>query len=289
VIDWSNVATICFNKSLDLRYFVFTTFGDGGNGLELEEELLKVLERPAVGTVAKCVLRIVVDLEEEAGDADGDGGAGDGGHVLAETASAAAETARLLDGVSDVLNDRSAGAHGDEIAKVDNEVGVAKGGAALAEKDVGVAGVADLFGGVKHRFRPTELTLFDIDDFASLAGGNEEVGLTTEKGRNLKHVDVLGDNGGLIGLVNIGHNRHVSVGANAAQNLAALEHAGTSVRGVGRAVRLVEAGLVHERNADVATDFLQSARHHHRVFFRFDHTRAGKHKEWLGVAKFFVK
>ena len=50
-----------------------------------------------------------------------------------------------------------------------------------------------------------ELSFFDVDRLARFGAGAEQVGLSAQKGRDLKTVNDTGDNFGLLGQVHIGH------------------------------------------------------------------------------------
>src|ERR1700733_15401198 len=118
-----------------------------------------------------------------------------------------------------VEHDRVAGAsHDGQAAHVTDQRVVAEAGAALAQQDVVVAGGGDLGGDGDHVPGGEELAFFDVDRAAGFAGGEQQVGLAAEEGRNLQHVDSLGGDGALFGSVDVGQDRKAGGGADVAEN-----------------------------------------------------------------------
>src|SRR5207245_10912555 len=118
----------------------------------------------------------------------------------ARTPALAACTARLLHGVRRVEYHRIPGLRQNrQGAHVGHERVVAKAGAALAEQDTVVAAAGDLAGDVLHVPGREELALFDVDSIAGLGGGDQEVGLAAEIGRDLQNVDRFGGRRALFG------------------------------------------------------------------------------------------
>ncbi len=91
------------------------------------EERLQELEDEGVGAVGFSVRRIVVDFDEEAIDAGGDGCAGKERDELWLPAADAVGSGRLLHGVSGIEYDGRQVAHDGERAEIDNEIVVAEG------------------------------------------------------------------------------------------------------------------------------------------------------------------
>src|SRR6202000_1644037 len=107
----------------------------------------------------------------DAVDTGGDGGTGEDGNELGLAAGDAVRGGGSLDGGGAVEDDGSERAQDGERAHVDNQVVIAEAGAALGERDAGVAGGGDLFDRVLHIFRCDELALLYIDGTAGLGGG----------------------------------------------------------------------------------------------------------------------
>src|SRR5271157_5275770 len=99
-----------------------------------------------------------------------------------------------------VEDDGGEAAHDGERAEVDDEVVVAEARAALGEEDALVAGGADLFDRVRHVPGRDELAFLDVDGAAGAAGGDEQVSLAAEEGRDLQDVDGFGGDRAVGGL-----------------------------------------------------------------------------------------
>lgn len=144
-------------------------------------------------------------FHEDAVGTNGDGGLGDGLDELGLAAGHSAALVGLLEAVGTVHDDGAAeGLHGGQATEIDDEIGIAEGGAAFGEPDLVVTRVYDLLTGKVHGGRAEELPFFDVDYFAGFGGGDEEVGLPAEEGRDLEYVDVLGGHGGFGNGVDVG-------------------------------------------------------------------------------------
>src|SRR5205823_2990434 len=89
----------------------------------------------------------------------------------------------------------------------DDEVVIAEARAALGDDDTRVARVHDFRDGVPDVVRREELALLDVHHAAGLRGGDKQIGLAREEGRNLQDVDDLCGARGVRWLVNVGQNR----------------------------------------------------------------------------------
>ena len=160
-------------------------------------------------------------FDEDSVDAGGGGGFGERGDEFGIAAARCALRPGSLDTVGGIEDDRHAEvAHDLEAAHVDDQIVIAKAGAALGEDDVVVAGRADLLDDVAHVAGGDELALLDVDRFAGAACGEEQVCLAAEEGGNLKDIDGSGGFVGLGGFVDIGENRD-ALGANRGEDLEA--------------------------------------------------------------------
>src|SRR5690606_2694265 len=102
--------------------------------LELGEERLELVQTQSTRAVALGVVRIGVRFEEQPGQALGQAGLGQIGHLGTTTTRRVSATTRHLQSVSDIEEHRVFELlHDAEAEHVDYEIVVAEGGAALAE------------------------------------------------------------------------------------------------------------------------------------------------------------
>ena len=127
--------------------------------------------------------------------------------------------------------------------EVVDEAVVAEEGAAFGEEDVFVAGAVDFFDGVGHFPWGHELAFFDVDGFAGLSGGLEEVGLAAEEGGDLQEVDGVGGGDGLVGFVDVGGDGDADLIADGGENFEAFVQAEAAIALGAGAVGLVEGGF----------------------------------------------
>src|SRR5690606_20147244 len=182
---------------------------DGDEGFE---EGFHLAQGPGVGAVAQGLVGVRVGFHEDAGDADGHGGAGEHRHEFALAAGLAAGAAGQLHGVGRVEHHRAAGvAHHRQRAHVADQVVVAEARAALAGHDLLVAGGLRLVGDVLHLPRRQELALLDVARAAGAGHLLDEVGLPAQEGRRLQHVHHRGDLVHRRVLVHVGKHRHADL------------------------------------------------------------------------------
>ncbi len=143
-----------------------------------------------------------------------------------------------------------------ERAEIDYEVVVAKGRSALREEDALIARGADLLDAVAHVPGRDKLAFLDVDGAACAAGGDQQVGLAAEEGRNLKDIDSFGGNFAVGGLVDIGENRQAGIFGDAAEDSRSLYEAGAAKTPHTGAIGLVVAGFEDEGNLQVGGDAL---------------------------------
>ena len=236
-------------------------FCGGVDGEELFQEWAKVFEVEGVGSVGFGFLWIVVDFEEDAVDAGGDGGAGEQGDEFWLSAGDSVGGGGGLDGVGSVEDDGGEGAHDGERAHVDDEVVVAEGGSALGEEDAGVPGLGDFLDGVAHVPGSDELSFFDVDGAAGLCGGDEQVSLAAEEGGDLEDVDAFRGDGAVGGFVDVGENWEACGFGKAAEDRDAFDESGAAEAGERGAVGLVVGGLEDVGDAKVGGDALDGVGH----------------------------
>ncbi len=153
---------------------------------------------------------------------------------------------------------RRDGEHVGNVAEIDDQIVVAEAVAALGEPDFGSAGFERLFVGIAHVGARKELRFLDIDGFAGLRRGHQQIGLPAEESGNLQHVDHLAGRFGLPGLVDVGEELQPPFGAHVGEHLQPLVDAGTAERPERRAVGLVERSLEDDAGAQTAVDGRQA-------------------------------
>src|SRR3981081_121161 len=107
-----------------------------------------------------------------------------------------------------IKNDRESRACKDwDGTHVRNEGVVSEAGAALAQKQVGVARSHELVGHVEHVPGREELALFDVNGPPSLRSSDQEISLAAQEGRYLQDVNGFCCRRTLLRRVNIGEDR----------------------------------------------------------------------------------
>ena len=132
------------------------------------DEGFELGEFELAGGVAEGFGGAGMGLKEEAVNAGGDGGAGEGFEVLAGASSGVGGgDAVLADGMRGIEDDGVAGfLHFEEGAGVDDEVVVAKGVAAFGQDNLAIAGGFDFGGDFGHVFGCEELAVLEVDNSA---------------------------------------------------------------------------------------------------------------------------
>ena len=124
-------------------------------------------------------------------------------------------------------------------AHIGHQIMVAKRSPPFRQKNTPVAGRGDFLGDIFHVVRGEELALLDIHGPPAVAGRQEQIGLTTEKGRNLENINHLGRSRDLLGCMHIGQERHAQLAFDLRQNTQPFLHAQSAERGVGGTIGLV--------------------------------------------------
>ena len=143
----------------------------------------------------------------------------------------------------------------------------------------GLPAPSDLGDDVLHVPGREELALLHLDDPAGLRGGDEQVGLAAQEGRDLQHVDDLGDGRALLGGVDVGDDRQAEALAHLGEHRQRLVEPHAARARQAGAVRLVERGLVDQPDAELAADLLQRRRHLQRMVAALHLAGAGEHGE----------
>ena len=227
-------------------------------------------------------------FHEETRNAGRDRRARQHGHELALAAGAGPLPARKLHRVRRVKHDRAVGLpHDRQAAHVGHEIVVAERRAPLADHDRlfvdprRLGRVAGLVDDVDHVVRRHELRFLDVHRLSGSGDRVDEVGLPSEERRRLEHVHRLRDRLNLRNVVNVGQNGNVQRLAHLGQDPQSLVHARAAEALVRRSVRLVEARLEDEHDAELVGDSLERLRSAKLQFLAFDHARAGDEEEWL--------
>ena len=233
------------------------------DALQLLEKSFEAAERESVGSVRFGLGRVVVDLQKDAVDPGGHGGAGQHGDELGlasadRLSSGPAGGGGSLDGVGGVEDDGRELAQDGQRAHIDDEIVVAEAGATLAEADPLIAGIADLGDGMAHVRRSDELAFFNVDRPAGLGGGDEQVGLAAEEGGNLEHgfgvAESVREPGAVLRGVDVGENGNAKVAGDGAEDARAFDQARAAEAADAGAVGLIVAGLEDPREAQLGGD-----------------------------------
>ena len=165
---------------------------------------------------------------------------------------------RLHDGVGRIEDDRAADpGHDRQGAHVADQGVVAEGDAPLRRQGVRVAGAADLGDHVRHVAGREELALLDVDRPPGLGGGDQQVRLAAEKGRDLQDVHRFGDRRTLFPFVDVGEDRQAEALADFGENGQGCAQAHSPRRARRSAVGLVKRGLVDQADVETLGDFPQ--------------------------------
>ena len=192
-------------RAARLRAGYFRPFTTASMRHQLAHQALELVERHHVGAVGGGAVGVLVGLDEEAGHADRHRRAREHRHEAAVAARGGALSARLLHGVGGIEDHGAADlGHDRQRAHVDHQRVVAERGAPLGDEHVGVAASRDLGDHVLHVPGRQELALLHLHRAAGLGGGDEQVGLAAQEGRDLQHVHHLGHARALLRLVHVG-------------------------------------------------------------------------------------
>ena len=150
-------------------------------------------------------------------------------HKLALAARGTALPARQLHRMRGIEYHRATrGTQHRQRTHIGHQIVIAKGKAALADHDVGIARGTGLIDHVLHFPRREELTLLDVHGLAAGGHRHDEVGLPAQKRRRLQHIDYSGHfvNGRVF--MHIGQHRHTKGVAHMLEYLQALGQTGAA-------------------------------------------------------------
>ena len=126
-----------------------------------------------------------------------------------------------------------------------------------------------------------ELALLEVHGAARGGGGQQQVRLAAEEGRDLEHVHRLGHRGALVGLVHVRQHRHAQAAADLRQDVQPLLHGRAPVAGEAGPVGLVEAGLEDEGDAPALGQVQEAGSQEVGVLPAFDDAGPGDEEEAL--------
>ncbi len=195
--------------------------------------------------------------------------------------------ARLLHGMRGVEDHRRAGGAREDRqrAHVGDEGIVTEGRPTLGHQHVGIAGRGNLGDDVRHVPRRQELSLLDVDDASGRGGGEEEIGLPTQKGGNLQHVHDFSNARALLCLVHVGEDGHAERLADFRKDWQSAIEADAAVAPRAGTVGLVERGFVDEADPELAGDLLERRGHFERVVAALERARPRDQRERQPIAE----
>src|ERR1700730_18319597 len=166
-------------------------------------------------------------------------------------------------------------AHDGERAHVHDQIVVAETRSALGNKRLTIPGIAALVDRVLHVPGRNELSLLDVHRTPGKRRRHNELGLAAEEGRNLQHVNHLGDGSHVGHLVNVGEHRDVYFVFHLLQNAQAFFHPRPAITTDRGSVRLVIRRFEDKREIKRTYHTLDDLRHAQHMLFAFNYTGSG--------------
>jgi len=238
------------------------------------EDSVKVGKRNLVGSVGKGGGGVFVGLEKDAIAPGGDGGPGEDGGKNAIATGRGTGASGALHAVGGVEDDGVAlFANPVEGTHVGDEIVVAEGGAAFGEEEIFAAVSLEFFGDITDIPGSEELAFFYVDSAPGLGGGDDEIGLTTEKGGNLQKIDGPGSDGGIAGRVDVGGHGHAVSLAEIGEELAAFVNIDPAIGSDGGAIGFIVTRLKDVAGTERTTNLIDPGSHPAEKFRGFDHAR----------------
>ena len=184
-----------------------------------------------------------------------------------------------------IEHDRAAGRGQDrERAHVGDQAVVPEREAPFRHQQILVARRARLLHHPLHLAGREELPLLQVHRFARAGDRHDEVGLPAEEGRGLQHVDDGRDLGDLLLLVHVGQHGEPGLASHLGEDGEALLHADAAEAVERGAVRLVEGGLVHDRQPRAGRDLAHALGVAEGRVARLDDARPGDQRERRAAA-----
>ena len=138
---------------------------------------------------------------------------------------------------------------------------VAERTTALGQNDIFVSRFFNLYDGVLHVGRSDKLPLLDVDDLAGPGRGDQEVRLTAEKCRDLKHVENLGRRSRLRRFMDVGQNGNTDFTPDVGEYFETFFQARPAERMYRCPVRFVVRSFEYVRNVEVLGNLTNLGRH----------------------------
>src|SRR6266702_4724110 len=257
--------------------------------LQLLQQRRQIIQPDRIGAVAERLLRVLVDLHEDAVDPGRYRRPAQVLHELALAAGRPSLAAGELDAVGGVEHYRKAGlAHDRGAPHVGDQVVVAERHPPLGQDDPLVAGGERLSHHVFHVPGGEELPLLDVDHPAAFRRRHHQVGLPAEEGGDLEHVEHLGRRGDLLDGMDVGQHRHPERLLHLGQDAEPLLDPRPAVRGDRGTVCLVVGRLEDQGNGNAVGDGHEAFSAMKRVRLALHNTRPGNQHQRPCPAYFYV-
>ena len=177
--------------------------------------------------------------------------------------------------------------HNRQRSHVDDEVAVAECRAAFGEHDVVIAGGFHFRDGVLGISRREELAFLDVDATFGARGSLNQIGLPTEKCRDLQHIANFSNGPALRNIVNVGEHRNAEGAFDFGERGKTTFQTGTAKAVAGGAVGFVETGFENKRQTEVSANADEHFGGAERQDFVFDDARPGDDEQrCAGAAEF---
>lgn len=174
---------------LPSHFRTYAVFGNVANGDHIAKDLFDLRQIQHIRAVAERFGRVVMNFHENAVDAGTGSSTGQITNELALTGRFGTGTARQLNAVGRIKDDRIAeAAHNREGTHVDDQVMIAQADASFGEHDIFITRMDNLIDDILHVFRCQKLAFFYVDAFTRCSSGFDQIRLPAEKGRNLDDI-----------------------------------------------------------------------------------------------------
>src|SRR5690606_998826 len=252
--------------------------------LELGEKGFQLVQPQGARAVALGIVRVRVRFEKQTGQALAHAGLGQISDLGAPSARRVAAPSGHLQRVGHIEEYRVLELlHDAEAEHVHYQVVVTEAGTAFAENQLIVTGLFAFGQDVLHFLRRQKLRLLDIDNRVGLGHGHHQIGLPGQEGWQLDDVTYFGHRRRLMRLVHVGNDRYLEGLFDLFEDLQTCFHARTAIGVDRRAIGLVEAGLEHVRDAQLAGHLDVFFADTHGQITGLQHVHAAKQHERLIV------
>lgn len=250
------------------------------NGKHASQHSLEGVERDHVGPITRARIGFGMGFKEDSIDAHGRGCPGQRLDEASITASRFAQAGGLLHGVRRIENDgHPEGSHHWKPREVIDQAAVAEERASLAEKNVLAIAGKEFGNDMAHVARSNELTFLDVHRPAGRRCSQQDVGLPTEKGGDLKQVTHLASRRRLFGQVDICRDRQTGGPTNALKYREPLINARAAIGLPARSIGLVERCLENGLNGEPRGKRGKTLGDEKAEILPFNHAGPGNHDE----------